>query len=152
VQLGGFQTGRWARALNAPSGHVNSWLMNNLHFTNFQARPAGPWTYRYRFRPGAPTAAEVQRFGRDLLQPLQARTYAGPVGFSGGSGLAVEPADRLLAELRPVGDGVRIRLRNLTAEPVPASVRWNGDAVSLSHDTVVVPPFGLGEVFAAPDE
>ncbi|MHB1235175.1 MAG: glycoside hydrolase family 38 N-terminal domain-containing protein, partial [Microbacteriaceae bacterium] len=33
VQLGGFQTGRWARTLDAPAGHINSWLMNNLHFT-----------------------------------------------------------------------------------------------------------------------
>jgi len=126
--------------------------MNNLHFTNFQARQDGTWKYRYRFRPATPTAAEVQRFGRDLLHPLQARTYLGPVAFSGGSGLTVEPADRLLAELRPVGEGVRIRLRNLTARPVPASVRWNGDAVFLSPDTVVVPPFGLGEVFAAREE
>src|SRR5690606_24515748 len=33
VQLGDFQTGRWARTLHAPRGLVLSWLANNLHFT-----------------------------------------------------------------------------------------------------------------------
>ncbi|MFC0681116.1 hypothetical protein ACFFGH_25080 [Lysobacter korlensis] len=129
VQLGGFQTGRWARTLEARGGWVNSWLMNNLHFTNFQARQEGTRTYRYRFAPTpAPVLREeVRVFGRSLLEPLQARTYDGPVRLRGSSGLSVEPADRLLAELRPVrGDAVRLRLRNVTAEPVEATVRWDG--------------------------
>jgi hypothetical protein len=132
VQLGDFQTGRWARTLEARGGWVHSWLMNNLHFTNFQARQEGTRTYRYRF---IPTAAAVSReqvrvFGRNLLEPLQARAYDGPVRLNGGAGLSVEPADRLLAELRPVADGsgtaVRLRLRNITGEPVDAIVGWHG--------------------------
>ncbi|BDZ45700.1 hypothetical protein [Naasia aerilata] len=148
VQVGGFHTGQWARELDAPAGHINSWLMNNLHFTNFQARQDGTWHYRYRFRPAAPEPADVQRFGRDLLVPLQARQYAGPVALEGSAGLRVEPAEALLAELRPQGDGVRIRLRNVSGEPVEATVAWDGDGVEIEPGTVSVPPYGLAEVRA----
>lgn len=129
VQLGGFHTGEWARELDVRGGHVNSWLMNNLHFTNFQARQDGTRRYRYRFTAvdGALTREHVARYGRDLLEPLQARQYRGPVE-PGGRGLRVEPADRLLAEVRPAGGGaVRVRLRGLTGEPVDAAVVWDGE-------------------------
>ncbi|WP_210480300.1 hypothetical protein [Naasia sp. SYSU D00948] len=148
VQLGGFRTGRWSRTFEPGTGHINSWLMNNLHFTNFQARQEGTWRYRYRFRPARPTPAEVQRFGRDLLQPLQARAYAGPLGLEGPSGLSVAPAEALLAEVRPIGAGVRIRLRNTSADAVNASVTWSGDSVRVTPGRVRIPPFGLAEVVA----
>jgi alpha-mannosidase len=137
VQLGDFQTGRWARTLTTRGGWVNSWLMNNLHFTNFQARQEGTRTYRYRFVPApAPVRRdEVRVFGRNLLEPLQGRTYDGPVRLSGGSGLRVEPSDRVLAELRPVAGGaVRLRLRNVTGDPVVVTVGWDGPG-----DVTVVP-------------
>ncbi|MGN6204804.1 hypothetical protein [Humibacter sp.] len=82
VQLGGFHTGEWARTLDAPVGHVNSWVMNNLHFTNFQARQEFTGTLHYRFRLAAPEdlREQVRRFGADLALPLQARAYHGPLG------------------------------------------------------------------------
>lgn len=88
VQLGGFHTGKWARTLDAPVGHINSWVMNNLHFTNFQARQEFTGTLHYRFRPAEAAVrsdavdlrAEVVAFGADLALPLQARSYAGPLG------------------------------------------------------------------------
>jgi alpha-mannosidase len=126
VQLGGFHTGEWARRLEVAGGHVNSWLMNNLHFTNYQAQQEGTRRYRYRFAPAAGpiTPERVAVYGRDLLEPLQGRHYTGPVA-SGPSGLRVEPADRLLAEVRPVGAGtVRVRLRNPGDAPVDAVVSW----------------------------
>lgn len=132
VQLGGFHTGEWARTLIASRGHVNSWLMNNLHFTNFQASQEGTRTYRYRFQARAePVPREAVRgYGRNLLEPLQARQYDGPVRVEGATGLRVEPAERVLAEVRPVGDGaVRVRLRNITAEPVTVTVTWDGAGV-----------------------
>jgi hypothetical protein len=133
VQVGGFHTGTWARRLDVSGGQVNSWLMNNLHFTNFQASQDGTRRYRYRF---AGTGAEVTReqvrvYGRDLLAPLQARHYTGPVATIGGTGLRVEPADRVLAEVRPAGDGaVRVRLRNIGADEVVATVDWDGPGVT----------------------
>ncbi|WP_327027874.1 hypothetical protein OG989_19140 [Micromonospora sp. NBC_01740] len=148
VQVGGFHTGRWARTLAVAGGQVNSWLMNNLHFTNFQASQDGTRRYRYRFaaRSGPVTREQVRVYGRNLLEPLQARRYAGPVGVTGGSGLRVEPADRLLAEVRPAGDqAVRVRLRNIGAEPVAATVEWAGPGVT-GGGPVTVAGHGIADV------
>jgi hypothetical protein len=81
VQLGGFHTGEWARTLDAPVGHLNSWVMNNLHFTNFQARQEFTGTLHYRFRPAEPSGLReaVADYGAALALPLQARAYAGPL-------------------------------------------------------------------------
>lgn len=147
VQIGGFHTGRWARSLAVSGGHVNSWLMNNLHFTNFQASQDGTRRYRYRFAAtrSAVTHEQVRLYGRDLLEPLQARQYAGPVA-AGGSGLRVEPADRLLAEVRPTGGGaVRVRLRNIGADPVAATVSWDGPGVT-GGGPVTVSGYGVADV------
>ncbi|BDI21472.1 hypothetical protein [Herbiconiux sp. L3-i23] len=150
VQLGDFQTGRWARELAAPDGHINSWLMNNLHFTNFQARQDGTWRYRYRFLPVATVSKEaVHRFGRDLLQPLHSRGYDGIVGTTAEAGLTVSPADRVLTELRPLADGgVRIRLRNPSGEPVAVSLAWEDGSVAFDQDEVELAPYGFAETIA----
>jgi hypothetical protein len=142
VQLGGFHTGEWARSLAVRDGSVNSWLMNNLHFTNFQARQDGTGTYRYRFAPGgAVRPADVRLFGRTLREPLLGRQYRGPVAAPEPA-LVVEPAEAVLAELRPFGDrGVRIRLRNLTADDVTVAVRASG-----TRDVSVrVPAYGASD-------
>ena len=139
VQLSGFHTGEWARTLEVSGGHVNSWLMNNLHFTNFQARQEGTRTYRYRFAPRSEpvSRADVRMYGRDILEPLLARQYDGPVRLHGGSGLRVEsadgsPATRVLAEVRPIGDGaVRVRLRNTSDASVAVTVAWDGADVGV---------------------
>ncbi|MFC4553781.1 hypothetical protein [Georgenia faecalis] len=133
VQLGAFQTGRWARRLDAPTGHVHSWVMNNLHFTNFRAAQGGVVTLRYRFRAAAaPTPADVRRFGRDLLLPLTAREVpdaqvAARAAALGAEHLHVEPSDAVLADLRPGPDGrsVRVRLRAV-GDAVDATFTWRG--------------------------
>lgn len=133
VQIGGLHTGEWARMLRPERGYLSSWLMNNLHFTNFQARQEGTRTYRYRFAAtdGPVTRERVRVFGRDLAEPLQARAYDGPTSWTGGSGLRVEPADRLLAEVRPTQDGgVRVRVRNPGPETVDGLVAWAGADVT----------------------
>jgi alpha-mannosidase len=148
VQLGGFHTGQWARHLDAPVGHINSWLMNNLHFTNFQARQDGTGTYRYRFLPvqDAVSHERVRRYGRDLLQGLWARQYAGPVRLDGASGLRVEPAATLLAEARPVAGGVRVRVRNISASPVSAHVFWDGPLVEPAQSELPLGGFGVTDL------
>lgn len=148
VQLGGFHTGEWARELRVAGGHVNSWLMNNLHFTNFQARQEGTRRYRYRFAPTAtaPTKADVRLAGRDLAEPLQPRVFTGPLRLEGASGLRVEPVDRVLAEVRPADDGgVRVRLRNIGDDPVTATVAWDGADATGGGD-VDLPPHGRADV------
>jgi hypothetical protein len=141
VQVGGFHTGRWARHLDARSGHVNSWLMNNLHFTNFQAQQDGTRRYRYRFAPAETlTVADVAAFGRGLLEPLAAREYRGPL-TAGPTGLRVEPAGAVLAEVRPEPGGVRVRLRNPDRSAVDATVTWGG-----TQHAATVPPAGTADV------
>jgi hypothetical protein len=123
--------------------------MNNLHFTNFQARQDGTRRYRYRFAPAtdAITRADVRRFGHELHEPLQARQYSGPIR-PGPSGLRVEPADRVLAEVRPVAGGaVRVRLRNITGEPVTASVRWGGTGREQRQERAHLPAHDAADVF-----
>ncbi|GIG35881.1 hypothetical protein [Cellulomonas pakistanensis] len=149
VQLGGLHTGEWARKLRAPTGYVSSWLMNNLHFTNFQARQEGTRAYRYRFAAvdGPVTRERVRVFGRDLAEPLQARAYDGPVTVDGATGLRVTPADRVLAEVRPLADGsVRVRLRNVAADPVEAEVAWDGPGRVVGAGPVLLGPHGVGDV------
>lgn len=151
VQLGGFHTGEWAAELELRDGSVNSWLMNNLHFTNFQASQHGTTDFRYRIVPRESVGREeVAAFGRGLLEPLQARAWRGPVlldPLGGGrfaSGLVVEPAERVFAELRPVGDGVRVRLRNATGERLEASV-----AFGAQRQTRELAPYGIADVTLA---
>jgi alpha-mannosidase len=91
------------------------------------------------------TRERVRVFGRDLLEPLQARQYTGPVP-AGGSGLRVDPADRLLAEVSPAGDGaVRVRLRNIGADPVTATVGWDSPEVT-GGGSVTVSGYGAADV------
>lgn len=53
------------------------------------------------------------------------RQYQGTTVAVGSSGLRVEPAESVLAELRAIGGGaVRVRLRNPPAAPVTATVNW----------------------------
>lgn len=124
VQLGGIHTGAWARTLRAGRGHVYSWLMNNLHFTNFQARQQVTRSFRYRFRPAGAASPdelrrEVQRYGRDLLEPLQARHYRGPAPHATPAPLRLEPPGQVLAEASPLdADRVRLRLHNPGDAPV----------------------------------
>ncbi len=145
VQVGGIHTGEWARMLHAPHGHIYSWLMNNLHFTNFQARQEVNRTFRYRFRPAVPAAHDVLRYGRDLLEPLQGRHHRAAVPEPSAAPLRVEPVGRLLAELTPSGDaGVRVRLHNpeedaIRAAVIPMVAGWTGTDVE-------VPPHGTRDV------
>lgn len=112
VQLGGFQTGRWARTLDARAGHLNSWIANNLHFTNFRRQQHGVDTYRYRLVPtDAPVdPAAVRLLGDDVLFDLTARQYAGPLPADGAASLVVSRPDDVLVDLRPVAaDGCGAR-------------------------------------------
>ncbi|MFS0910749.1 hypothetical protein AB3M89_03080 [Microbacterium sp. 179-I 3D2 NHS] len=147
VQLGGIRTGAWARHLDAPSGHIASWLMNNLHFTNFPARQEVTRRFRYRFRPvDAVDPLEVRRFGRDLLEPLQARHLPVRPASLPHPPISVTPADALLVELRPSGAGVRVRVRNITTDDVTASVHVAGEAGEAVVREVGVAAHGVADV------
>ena len=65
VQLGGIRTGRWARPLDASTGHLYACLMNNLYLTNFKAEQGGTASFTFSFsaRPCPIDAYVVRRFG-----------------------------------------------------------------------------------------
>ena len=52
IQVGDIHTGKWAKRLQVESGHIYSWLMNNMWYTNFPAYQEGvvelvedPWRW-----------------------------------------------------------------------------------------------------------
>ncbi|GIG29550.1 hypothetical protein Cma02nite_21500 [Cellulomonas marina] len=149
VQLGRIRTGEWVADLDRGPGHLYSWLLNNLHFTNFQATQDATRAYRYRFTVAEDglTAVDVADHGRDLALPLQARAVDAAPALVGPTGLVVAPADEVHTELRPLPDGsVRVRLRAPGDAPVAATVRW---ADGPAH-AVEVPGHGLADVVLTP--
>lgn len=146
VQLGGIHTGAWARTLDAPVGHIYSWLMNNYHFTNFQARQEGTGVYRYRFasRPDGVSADDVMRAGREGLQRLFAREYAGP-WTSAPSPVRLEPAGDLAAEWLPTAEGARLRVRNLLDSALTATISVDA-SLAATATSISLAPHGVAEV------
>jgi len=47
VQVGDINTGKWQRRLKTRNGHVYSWIMNNMWFTNFPAYQEGAATFAW---------------------------------------------------------------------------------------------------------
>jgi len=66
VQVGDIHTGKWARALTVSSGHVYSWVMNNMWFTNFPACQEGAveLAWSVTVRPGPFDPVDTERWAR----------------------------------------------------------------------------------------
>ncbi|WP_144762751.1 hypothetical protein [Curtobacterium sp. 9128] len=146
VQLGGFHTGQWAERLDVQDGLVASWVADTLHFTNFQPGQDASGTYRYRFAPrDGIDAVAVARAGRDAALPLAARALPPGTARPGGTGVTVTvlegDPDAVLVALRPVGDAVRARVRNVGVDAVVVRVQAPGGSGS-----VRVEPADAGDV------
>jgi hypothetical protein len=153
VQLGGLQTGKWARTLDAPRGLVSSWLMNNLHFTNFQATQEGSGRYRYQFEllAEAPDHAQVREYGHRVQLPLQARVVPHAPGWDQNSGLSVSPTTVLAEPLINAAGEVWIKLRNISAEPVTAVVSFTTPSDTSAaqpgwESQLRLPGYGVGQL------
>jgi hypothetical protein len=132
---------------------VSSWLMNNLHFTNFQSVQEGSGRYRYQFEllDEAPNHAQVRAYGRQMLQPLQARVVENAPDWDQTSGFWVEPPSVLAEPRIDAAGGVNIRLRNVTGEPVTATVGFTlpgdlPDSPTRRESRLQLPAFGVGQV------
>ncbi|MFE5291876.1 hypothetical protein ACFQ8T_06810 [Isoptericola sp. NPDC056618] len=142
VRLGRQPIGAWSRRWEPADGTVDSWVMNNLHFTNFQARQGGRTTFSYRFAPAAAgevSASAVAVAGHDAAHPLVARALLDGErveGVGADVGLDVDAGDAVLVERAagPQGE-VRVTLRNTGAAESLAVVRSAG-----GERRVVVPP------------
>jgi hypothetical protein len=82
VQLGGIHTGQWARSLDAPTGILYAWLMNNLYFTNFRAEQGGAASFDFTLaaRAGPIDADAIRRLGERVALPLATRIVRGGPG------------------------------------------------------------------------
>ena len=70
AQVGGIHTGKWQKRLAVGNGHVYSWIMNNMWFTNFPAFQEGVVTLAYALtsQAGAFDRAAAQAFASSVRQ------------------------------------------------------------------------------------
>ncbi|MBN1557782.1 MAG: hypothetical protein JW951_06510 [Lentisphaerae bacterium] len=65
VQIGDIHTGKWQKRLRIEHGHIYSWIMNNMWWTNFPAYQEGAltltWSVFYQPGPFQPTAGLLDR-------------------------------------------------------------------------------------------
>lgn len=122
VQLGGITLGKWARSLTPDSPTIMSWAMNNHWMVNFKASQGGTIGFSYALSTysGQTNVSKCARIGAELTTPaIVLRDY---LRFQhvpqSGQFLNVKPLDGILVTAKPAdnGDGVIIRLQNLTEE------------------------------------
>lgn len=127
VQIGGFHTGEWLRELKPENGHIASWLMNNLWFTNFKASQGGKLEFHFRFAPraGAAAASDLLPWAEAFAFPAAARIASVQPGDY--QWLSINPESVLAQYLKPAHDdpgSLVLRLRETAGQPVQASIVW----------------------------
>jgi alpha-mannosidase len=127
VQLGDFRTGQWLRELSITRGHIYSWLMNNLYFTNFKAAQGGRMQFSYRFSTcsGNVNAAEVRAFGEAFGNPPLVRVARiQPAEYEW---LNIEPETVQVQIMKPAvsenGDFI-LRLKETAGQPTTVKLNW----------------------------
>jgi hypothetical protein len=129
VQLGGFHTGDWSTAFCPDMGHLHSWLMNNLYFTNFKASQQGEMAFAYRFRtvPGAVAPANVWAWGEAFAAPTVG--VVAPVRQDTYQWLDIAPVTVTAQVATPISaaDLMTLRLRETAGQAVEARITWAGD-------------------------
>ncbi|HEX8217800.1 MAG TPA: hypothetical protein VF914_01160 [Chloroflexia bacterium] len=157
LQLGGFHTGEWATRLDAPQGHIYSWLMNNLYFTNFKAAQSGQATFSYRFTtsPGAATPEAARAWGEAFALPMPARLA--PLRPGTYRWLDVEPDTVSVQVLKQASEDAPeatiIRLKETAGKATPVTLTWHGASparlsrIDLLETQAGVPIEGDGRTF-----
>jgi hypothetical protein len=131
VQLGGYHTGKWAERLEAERGHLNSWLMNNLYFTNFKPAQGGHSRFQYRFttQAGGLDGSEVRPFGEAFGVPPMGRLA--PVETGAYQWLEIAPGNvqaQLLTPSRQHPRAAVLGLKETAGRATEATIRWLGEA------------------------
>jgi hypothetical protein len=131
VQLGGFTGNLWKRRLDADSGLVLSYVMNNYWFTNYRASQDGHHLFEYAIRavPKDLPNHEVLRFGWEQRHALRAKVVR--VEKRGGlpavgSFLEVSPGNVALTALKKsrAGNGCLARCLELDGKRSDVEVRF----------------------------
>ncbi len=130
VQVGGITTGR-TPAKTPPEGPtLMSWALHNHWMVNFKATQGGeiPLRYRLTTHEGTCDDAAAARFGDEAATPpVVLRDYAA-TGARSGQFLNLNGNDDVLLHAKPAenGDGIILRLQNLTEEPTQTPIRFTG--------------------------
>ncbi|MFA5863204.1 MAG: hypothetical protein WC975_00800 [Phycisphaerae bacterium] len=80
VQIGDLHTGKWAKRLEISCGHVFSWIMNNIWFTNFPAYQEGMVELTWSL------TAQTGRFDRTAVENFAGATRVGVIVAAAGQG------------------------------------------------------------------
>ena len=117
----------WRKRIE-PTQALYTWAMNNHWYTNYRAYQEGPVVFRFVLRPhrGRTSDAEASRVATGFSQPLVAVPGRGRAPRE-ASLLHVEPADVLVAGLKPSDDGraIIIRLLGATGQNSSARLTWS---------------------------
>jgi hypothetical protein len=122
--------GKWQTKLDFTNGHVYAYVMNNYWFTNYLAGQGGDFRFRFSItsRPKADRVASA-RFGWEASNPLVSRSVkanpSGPLTAPSGSLVSIDEPNVFLVGARRAaeGDGLILRLWELTGKPTTAHVR-----------------------------
>lgn len=121
---------RWIKNL-PPSQTLYSWALNNHWHTNFRANQDGLMTFRYALcAHGAYDPAAATRFGMAYSQPLQVAPASGRNPLA--SRLRMRNEHIIVAGLKPSddGQGLILRLFNVSGKAETASLEWASPAPS----------------------
>jgi len=82
VHVGGIHTGKWQRRLEVTMGHLYSWVVNNMWFTNFPASQEGKVELAWSLTsvPGRFARAAAERFARAARVGLAAGVFQREAG------------------------------------------------------------------------
>lgn len=138
VQLSGFHTGTWSRDRKAEKSHINSWLYNNLYFTNFRAAQSGRDVFRFTFEStSAVDKSNVYDFGRRLSTPIIARALASNLRVHEMAHLMVQEPEVEVSNPVPTADGeTQIRLNTTRLSKPVVHVSWSRGSVQISDGNV----------------
>jgi hypothetical protein len=138
VQLSGFHTGTWSRDRKAEKSHINSWLYNNLYFTNFRAAQSGRDVFRFTFEStSAVSKSNVYDFGRRLSTPIIARALASNLRVHEMAHLMVQEPEVEVSNPVPTADGeTQIRLNTTRLNKPVVHVSWSRGSVQISDGNV----------------
>jgi alpha-mannosidase len=159
VHLGGITTGKWARELKPEGPTVMSWALHNHWMVNFKASQGGeiPLRYRLTTHSGPVNDVAASRFGlENTTPPVPMRDYL-RTGPESGQFLDVPEDAPVLLTAKPAddGDGIIVRIQNLTGQEQSVPVRFlaakpksanltspleiDGEGLSTDASTVTVP-------------
>ena len=128
VQMGGITTGLWAKHLDPEGPTLMSWALNNHWMVNFKASQGGqiPLRYRLTTHDGGCDDLAASRFGAEQATPVIAMRDVSPNDARTGQFATIAPGPVELIHLKPAdwGEGIILRLQNITDSPAPASITF----------------------------